>query len=137
MRPHIVYVHLPAARVAAAVARLGEGQVMMQKLSLDALAREQLKAARRETAGRAAHTAVGGHEHVMRQTVIALLAGRSLAEHVNPGEATMYVLRGRVRLATDATAWEGRQGDLIIVPQSPHSLEALEDSAVLLTVAKS
>jgi quercetin dioxygenase-like cupin family protein len=109
---------------------------MMQKLSLDAVAREQLEAAGRSTAGRAAHTAVGGHEHVMRQTVIALLAGRSLAEHVNPGEATVYVLRGRVRVATDTASWDGRQGDLIIVPPSPHSLEALEDSAVLLTVAK-
>jgi quercetin dioxygenase-like cupin family protein len=108
----------------------------MQKLSLDALAREQLEAARRGSAGRAAHTAFGGHEHVMRQTVIALLAGRSLAEHANPGEATVYVLRGRVRLATDAASWEARHGDLIIVPESPHGLEALEDSAVLLTVAK-
>jgi quercetin dioxygenase-like cupin family protein len=108
----------------------------MQKLSLDALAREQLEAARREPAGRAAHTAVGGHEHVLRQTVIALLGGRSLAEHENPGEATVYVLRGRVRLATDSACWDGRQGDLIIVPPSRHSLEALEDSAVLLTVAK-
>jgi quercetin dioxygenase-like cupin family protein len=108
----------------------------MQKQSLDALAREQLDAARRSTAGRAAHTAVGGHEHVMRQTVIALLAGRSLAEHVNPGEATVFVLRGRVRLTTDDAAWEGRRGDLIIVPSKPHSLDAIEDSAVLLTVAK-
>jgi quercetin dioxygenase-like cupin family protein len=108
----------------------------MQKLSLDALAREQFEAARRATAGRAAQTVFGGHEHVMRQTVIALLRGRSLAEHVNPGEATVHVLRGRVRLVTDTASWDGRQGDLIVVPQSPHSLEALEDSVVLLTVAK-
>jgi quercetin dioxygenase-like cupin family protein len=109
---------------------------MMQKLSLDALAREQLDAARRASAGRAADTVVGGHEHIMRQTVIALLRGRSLAEHVNPGEATVHVLRGRVRLTAGTASWEGRQGDLIIVPDSPHSLEAIEDSAVLLTVAK-
>jgi quercetin dioxygenase-like cupin family protein len=64
------------------------------------------------------------------------LGGRSLAEHVSPGEATVYVLRGRVRLATDAACWDGRQGDLIIIPPGRHSLEALEDSAVLLTVAK-
>jgi quercetin dioxygenase-like cupin family protein len=55
---------------------------------------------------------------------------------VNPGEATVHVLRGRVLLATDTASWDGRQGDLIVVPQSPHSLEALEDSVVLLTVAK-
>lgn len=107
-----------------------------QKLSLDALAREQLEAARRAPAGRAAHTAVGGHERIMRQTVIALLAGQELAEHENPGEATVHVLRGRVRLVAGDNAWEGRRGDLIVVPPHPHRLEALEDSALLLTVAK-
>ena len=108
----------------------------MQKLSLDAFARVQLEApGARPPVGRP-NRCFGGHEHVMRQTVIALLAGRSLAEHVNPGEATVFVLRGRVRLVTDDAAWEGRQGDLIIVPAKPHSLDAIEDSAVLLTVAK-
>jgi len=33
-------------------------------------------------------------------------------------------------------AWEGSRGDLITVPDARHRLEALEDSAVLLTVAK-
>ena len=108
----------------------------MQKLSLEAVAREQLEAARRGQAGRAARTVVGGHEHVLRQTVIALLAGRSLAEHENPGEATVHVLRGRVRLVAGEDTWEGRQDDLVIVPQRPHRLDALEDAAVLLTVAK-
>jgi quercetin dioxygenase-like cupin family protein len=108
----------------------------MRKLSLDAIAREQLDAARRNSAGRAAHTAVGGHEHVMRQTVIALLQGRSLAEHANPGEATVHVLVGRARLVSGDDSWDGRRGDLLIVPPAPHSLEALEDAVVLLTVAK-
>jgi quercetin dioxygenase-like cupin family protein len=108
----------------------------MQKLSLDALAREQLEAARRTTAGRAARTAFGGHEHVMRQTVIALCGGQQLAEHDNPGEATVHVLRGRVRLVAGDASWEGRQGDLLIVPPGSHHLEAIEDAAILLTVAK-
>ncbi len=108
----------------------------MQKTSLDALAREQLEAARRGSPGRAAQTVVGGHEHVMRQTVIALLGGRQLAEHSNPGEATVHVLRGRVRLVAGDDAWEGRQGDLLVVPPHPHRLEAIEDAVVLLTVAK-
>lgn len=108
----------------------------MEKTSLTALAREQLKTARQGSAGRSARTVYGGHEHTLRQTVIALVAGEWLDEHENPGEATVHVLTGRVRLAAGEASWEGSAGDLIIVPDERHSLEALEDSAVLLTVAK-
>lgn len=88
------------------------------------------------SSGRDADTVYGGHEHVLRQTVVAMTAGRSMTEHENPGEATVQVLRGRVRISTADASWEGAPGDLIVVPQARHSLEALEDSAVLLTVAK-
>jgi quercetin dioxygenase-like cupin family protein len=108
----------------------------MQKLSLEALARELMERAAAATEGRAAQTVMGGHERVLRQTVIAMAKGTMLAEHANPGEASVYVLRGRARLAAGDHAWEGIRGDLLVVPDSPHSLEALEDSAVLLTVAK-
>jgi hypothetical protein len=47
----------------------------MEKLSLTALAREQLKLARCASSGRSSHTVYGGHEHVLRQTVIALASG--------------------------------------------------------------
>ena len=107
----------------------------MQKSSLTALAREELTRARAATSGRSAHTVYGGHEHVMRQTVIALAAGRRLDEHENPGEATVHVLAGRVRLVAGDDAWEGSPGDLLIVPAMRHELQAIEDSAVLLTVA--
>ncbi len=108
----------------------------MQKLSLDALAREHLERAAAASTGRAASTVHGGHEHVLRQTLLALTAGTSLADHENPGEATLLVLRGRVRLTSGDTDWEGRSGYLITVPDARHGLEALEDPAVLLTVAK-
>ncbi|MDP2288137.1 MAG: cupin domain-containing protein [Actinomycetota bacterium] len=108
----------------------------MEKFSLTALARTQLEVARQASSGRSATTVFGGHEHVLRQTLIALSAQRMLEEHANPGEATVQVLHGRVRLATGADAWEGSVGDLLVVPDAPHSLEALEDSVVLLTVAK-
>ena len=70
----------------------------MQKESLTALVRHHLATARTASSGRSAHTVYGGHEHVLRQTLIALRAGSSLDEHENPGEATLQVLHGRVTL---------------------------------------
>ncbi|MGZ8802079.1 MAG: cupin domain-containing protein [Mycobacterium sp.] len=109
----------------------------MNKISLTALAREQSAAAERASSGRSAHTVYGGHEHVLRQTVIALSAGQKLDEHQSPGEATVHVLHGRVRLIAGQDSWEGSTGDLLVVPTSRHALEAIEASSVLLTVAKS
>jgi quercetin dioxygenase-like cupin family protein len=107
----------------------------MQKLSLQAMAREQLASAGTATSGRSARTVYGGHEHVLRQTVIALTAGSSLAEHDNPGDATILVLSGRVRLSAGTVSWEAREGDLLLVPAARHSLLAVEDAAVLLSAA--
>lgn len=108
----------------------------MQRISLTALATQQLRFAAAHGGRPAADTVVGGHERVLRQTVIGLIAGSELGEHENPGEATVHVLRGRVRLSSGEVSWEGRAGDLLKVPDARHSLQALEDSAVLLTVAK-
>jgi quercetin dioxygenase-like cupin family protein len=108
----------------------------METPNLDAVVREHLETARRADSGRAAETVYGGHEKTLRQTVIALTAGTELAEHENPGEATLLVLQGAVRLRSGDTDQEGRGGDLMAIPPHRHSLEALEDSAVLLTVAK-
>jgi quercetin dioxygenase-like cupin family protein len=108
----------------------------MQKFSLDAIAREQARRASAASSGRSAETVFGGHEHALRQTVLALAAGAALDEHESPGEATIQVLRGRVRLTAGQVAWEGRTGDLLVVPDARHGLEAIEDSVILLTVSK-
>jgi quercetin dioxygenase-like cupin family protein len=105
----------------------------MQKMSLAAIARGQLEAARRATSSRAAVTAFGGHEHALRQTVIALTAGAALDEHENPGEATLLVLTGRVELTASGQTWQARRDDLLVLPDALHALRALEDSVVLLT----
>jgi len=108
----------------------------MQRISLDALATQQLELAAAHGGRCAADTVVGGHERVLRQTVIAMIKGTELDEHNNPGEATVHVLRGRVRLTSKGQSWAGRSGDLLKVPDARHGLQALEDSAILLTVAK-
>ena len=108
----------------------------MEKISLTALAREHLETARAATSGRSAHTVYGGHEHSLRQTLLALTAGNGLDEHESPGEATVQVLQGRVRLTTAEAGWEGSAGDHLVVPRVRHGLSALEDSGILLTVVK-
>ncbi len=79
----------------------------MNTTSLIRLGEEQLAKARAATSGRAAVTVHGGHEHDLRQTLIALADGRSLGEHEAPGEATLQVMVGRVRLTAGEDSWEG------------------------------
>lgn len=108
----------------------------MQKTSLTALIRQELAQAHAVPSGRSSTTVYGGHEKVLRQTVIALCKGQELNEHLSPGEATIYVLHGRVLLESADTSWPGWVGDLLIVPTTNVTLTALEESAVLYTVAK-
>jgi quercetin dioxygenase-like cupin family protein len=105
--------------------------------TLSATAAELLDKAREHgSSGRAAHTLTGGADRMLRQTLIGLVAGATLDEHENPGEATLHVLSGRVvlRASTDETTLSA--GMHVAIPDSRHSLEALENSAILLTVAK-
>jgi quercetin dioxygenase-like cupin family protein len=106
----------------------------MEGIELTALAEDHLAKARDSHAGRAAHTVYGGPGHALRQTLIALAAGHELAEHDSPGEATLQVLVGRVRLTVGDQTWEGAPGDFLAIPPARHALAALEDAAVLLTV---
>lgn len=109
----------------------------MNAHSLDTLADELLAEARSAPSGRAARTLHGGKDNRLRQTVIALAADRQMAEHASPGEATLLVLDGHVRLHADALDWEGRPGDFLSIPRRRHGVEALADSVVLLTVITS
>jgi hypothetical protein len=54
-------------------------------------------------------------------------------EHDNPGEATVLVLPGRVEPIAGTDRWEGRDGDLLVIPDTRHTLHGLGVSTVLLT----
>ncbi|TMZ53071.1 cupin domain-containing protein [Ruania albidiflava] len=108
----------------------------MRKPSLDAMARQLGERAARASSGRAAETVYGGHEKRLRQTIVAMTAGTELAEHENPGDATVLVIHGRLKLLAGDVSWEGRQGDFLTVPDERHSIEAVTETAFLLSVAK-
>lgn len=92
--------------------------------------RTQLDLARASTHGRYAELVV--HDDVLRQTVIALVAGTELAEHNAPHAASLQVLTGRVRV-TGAEGAEVETGDLLLLAHQRHAVLALEDSVFLLT----
>jgi hypothetical protein len=75
----------------------------------------------------------GDQEVLVQRRSLEAVAGRLLYD--SPGEATLLVLRGHVRLSTPRESWEGRDGDLPMQP-GRHGLEAFSDTAVLLTVAR-
>jgi quercetin dioxygenase-like cupin family protein len=107
----------------------------MDKISLEAKARELARTASGARSGRAADTVFGGHEKLLRQTVVSLRAGAELAEHHSPGEATLLVITGRLRLKVGEVAWRARTWDYLVIPDAPHSVEAETDTTFLLTVA--
>jgi quercetin dioxygenase-like cupin family protein len=108
----------------------------MEPISLDRLVTELFDRARDTHSGRAAHNLLAGREHPLSQTVIAMVAGHGLAEHDSPGEATLQVLRGRVRFTAGASSCELGAGDFLPLPRERHSVDALEDAVLLLSVVK-
>ncbi|MEV4577747.1 LuxR family transcriptional regulator [Nonomuraea jabiensis] len=108
----------------------------MTEVSLTELARELLTHAREARSGRGATTVHGGHDRSLRQTVMALRQGEHMHEHEHPGEVTLHVLHGQVRLVAGPDSWDGLPGDLLVVPERRHRVEAVRDCAFLFTTAR-
>jgi quercetin dioxygenase-like cupin family protein len=104
--------------------------------NIDSLIDELMTTAGTAHSGRATRAFRAAPGGVMTQVLLALREGRELSEHENPGEALLHVLRGRVRLTAGDDAWDLGANDHVVIPQTRHSLLALEDAAVLLTVAR-
>jgi quercetin dioxygenase-like cupin family protein len=115
---------------------LDEQESVMEKWSLTALADGLLSHALTASSGRGTRTVNGGHPNLLHQAVIALAHGQRLDENDNPGEVTVQVLRGRIRITAGDDAIDGSPGQLLIVPRAPYTVTALEDAVLLLTVAK-
>ena len=107
---------------------------MTDPIDVHALAGELLQKATSEDAGRAARTLphpVDG----LRQTLIALREGAEMHEHESPGAASLMVIRGRVRIRAGDDSVDLGPHQIAPIPDRRHSLEAAEQSVVLLSVA--
>ncbi len=69
----------------------------------------------------------------LRVAGIGLRAGSELAEHSNPGEAVLQLLRGSATLRWQGGSYDLAAGTLVTIPQAKHSVLAHEDSVLLLS----
>jgi len=75
-------------------------------------------------------------EHGTSVVLLALAAGNRVNEHRAPGVVTVQVVRGRVGISHGGSEVDAPAGTLVaFAPGEAHSLDAIEESAVLVTVA--
>lgn len=68
--------------------------------------------------------------------LIALKAGLRLAQHETAGRAVIHLLQGQLRVRLSGLVKELVPGDLLAIERDvAHEVEAVDDSAFLLTVA--
>jgi quercetin dioxygenase-like cupin family protein len=106
-------------------------------VNLPKAATELLQSAHASGAGRAGRTLTPGAGVPLKQTLLALVAGQSLADHESPGAATLHVLTGAIRLTGGPEDLELHRGDHAAIPSVRHGVDALDDAVVLITIAQS
>jgi len=84
--------------------------------------------------GRTGTTLVKAAEQ--RVVLEALRHGATLATHHAPGPATVQVVAGEIRLEAREEILYLRAGQVLYLPTgTPHSVEAMKDSALLITIS--
>jgi quercetin dioxygenase-like cupin family protein len=72
-----------------------------------------------------------------RVVLLALQAHARMAEHKAEGRISIHVLTGHLRLSASGRTFDLRPGSLLALDRGvPHSVEAIEESALLLTIAQ-
>jgi quercetin dioxygenase-like cupin family protein len=72
----------------------------------------------------------------LRVVLIVLRAHSRMAEHKSEGRISVHVVSGHVQLKAAGRTFNLRSGGLLALDRAvPHHVEALEESAVLLTIA--
>ena len=71
-----------------------------------------------------------------RIVLIALSAGARIAEHKTDGRITVHVVAGHIQLKAAGRTFSLRPGGLVALDRGlPHDVHAVEESALLLTIA--
>lgn len=104
-------------------------------VDLGELADDLLEEARQLRAGRSARTLTPGAGAHQKQSLLAITAGQRLQEHVAPGPTTLLGIRGSCVLSSEEGELTLTEGAWTLCPSGPHSIEAEEDSVILLTVS--
>ena len=85
--------------------------------------------------GHTARTLV--REPTMRIVLIAMRAGAKIAEHHAQDTASIHALTGHIRLRLPQRAVDLPAGHvLVIAPNLSHDVEAVDDAAFLITLAR-
>ena len=72
----------------------------------------------------------------LRIVLIALKAGSRIPEHHTEGQISIQTIVGHIQVRADGRSFELQPGGLLVLDQGlPHDVEALEESAFLLTIA--
>lgn len=95
---------------------------------------DRLHAENTWSTGRNARTLVKHDD--FRLVLTTLRSGIRIAEHRTDGQTSIHVVRGHLRLNAVGRAFDLRSGGLVSLDhRESHDLEAIEDSAFLLTMA--
>ncbi|MFA3781461.1 cupin domain-containing protein [Melioribacteraceae bacterium 4301-Me] len=70
-------------------------------------------------------------------TLFAFDKDESLTEHTSPYEAVVYVVEGEIGITIGGNPYNVKTGEIIIMPPNiPHGLKALQKSKILLVMVK-
>jgi len=73
----------------------------------------------------------------LRIVIIALKAGSRIPEHHTEGQVSIHTVVGHIRVRAQGRTFELRSGGLLALDQGlPHDVEAIEESAFVLTIAR-
>lgn len=73
----------------------------------------------------------------LKEILFSMDAGQEISQHRAPYVATVHLLAGRLRFGVDGESREMAAGDWIVMPpDAPHDLAALEPARFLLTLVK-